>query len=312
VRHEVELFPASDGRSISLHVWLPQVEPRALVQIAHGMGEHAARYARLAQRLCAAGYAVYANDHRGHGRTARSTEELGDLGPDGWNRCVRDLRELMDELGRRHPGRPRVLLGHSMGSFLAQQYLVLHAEMLTGAVLSGSSGGRPSFLLRVVGWLARFERRRLGPQGASPLLARLLFGRFNRDFEPARTEFDWLSRDPAEVDLYVADPLCGFVLRVQSLLDMFEGLRFSARGENLARIPKQLPVYVFSGDRDPVHRKLRGVRALLRSYRRAGLERVTHRFYSEGRHEMLNERNREQVEADLLAWLEKTIPSPAS
>jgi alpha-beta hydrolase superfamily lysophospholipase len=308
LRQELRTFEASDGRSLALHAWLPEGAPRAAVQIVHGMGEHAGRYARAAEALTGASYAVYACDVRGHGRTARSALEVGDLGPDGWNRSVQDQRELCDRIAREHPGLPRVLLGHSMGSFLAQQYLVTHGDTIAGAVLSGSSGGG-GLALHLPAWVARIERRRLGRSAQSPLLARLLFGRFNRAFEPARTEFDWLSRDPAEVDRYIADPRCGFVLRVGSLLEMFEGLRATGRRRSRARIPKDLPIYVFSGERDPVHRKLRGLRALLRGYRRAGLRRVTHRLYREGRHEMLNETNRAEVLADLRAWLEQTFPS---
>jgi alpha-beta hydrolase superfamily lysophospholipase len=193
-----------------------------------------------------------------------------------------------------------------MGSFMVQHYLILHGPALAGAVLSGSSGGS-ALQLRLADWIARLERRRLGPEGASAPLSRLLFGRFNRAFAPNRTDFDWLSRDPAQVDLYVADPRCGFMLRVGSLLAMNQGLRFSADAANLARIPAELPLYVFSGELDPVHRKGRGLRALLRGYRRAGLHRVSERIYPGGRHEMFNETNRDEVIADLVAWLEKNV-----
>ncbi len=306
MRYERRSFDVSDGCKLALHVWVPEGAPRAIVQLAHGMGEHAGRYTRAAEALCDGHYAVYANDHRGHGETARSEAELGILGEDGWNRCVQDLRELNDLIARRHPGVPRVLLGHSMGSFLAQQYLVLHGESLAGAVLSGSTGGFGA-QMRVSSWLAGFERRRLGPQGRSAPLSRLLFGRFNRQFAPNRTEFDWLSRDPEEVDRYVADPRCGFMLRVGGLVDMNEGMRFSASPRSLAQIPLDLPIYVFSGARDPVHRGGKGIRALLRGYSRAGLRRVSQRIYPDGRHEMFNETNRGEVLADLRGWLDENV-----
>jgi alpha-beta hydrolase superfamily lysophospholipase len=300
---ETPAFRASDGTRLHLYVWRPQ-EPslRGVVQIAHGMGEHAARYEEVARALVGAHYAVYANDHRGHGRTADGPQGLGELGKDGWNRCVQDQRELNDRIAAEHPGVPRILLGHSMGALIAHHYLCQHGATLAGAALSGTPAGS-RFALWLPGLVARVERRRLGPAAQSALLAWLLFAQLNRDFEPARTPFDWLSRDPDQVDRYVADPLCGFVLRVQSLIDMFRGVGWSSRRANLARIPKDLPVYVFSGDRDPVHQRLRGLWMLLDRYQKAGLRNVTHRFYPDARHEVFNETNRAEVLDDLLDWL---------
>ncbi len=293
---------ASDGARLHLYEWRPQGLVRGVVEIAHGMGEHALRYEEVASALCVAGYAVYAPDLRGHGRTAAS-DLLGDMGEDGWNRCVQDLRELNDLVAAEHPDVPRILLGHSMGSLLAQQYLCEHGESISGAVLSGSTAGG-GFMLRLSGLAARLERWRLGQRADSALLGRLLFGNSNRDFRPARTDFDWLSRDQKEVDKYVADPLCGFVLRVQSLIDMFHALRLMRRVGNIARIPKKLPIYIFSGEKDPVHRKLKGLEKLLGRYQKAGLKRVSHRFYPGGRHEMFNETSRAEVVKDLLSWLD--------
>ena len=304
MKAQTHQVPASDGKRLFVYSWLPESEPiRAVVHIAHGMGEHAARYESVARALCATGYATYANDHRGHGRTAESEEELGRFGPDGWNRCVRDLRELNQELRKRHPGLPIVLLGHSMGSFLTQLYLIEHGTTLDGAVISGSSAVSSGFWL--VKLAARFERRRLGPDANSPLLDSLLFGGMNKAFENPRTDFDWLSRDPEEVDKYVADPLCGFVVRVQGLIDMFDGGKRTGQPEALRRIPNELPIYIFSGDQDPVHKNLKGLRKLLRNYEKAGLRRVAHRFYPEGRHEMFNETNRAEVIQDLISWLDR-------
>ncbi len=293
---------ASDGTSLHLYEWRPEGSARGVVEIAHGMGEHALRYEEVANALCVAGYAVYAPDLRGHGRTAAS-DLLGDMGEDGWNRCVQDLREINDLIAAEHPDVPRILLGHSMGSLLAQQYLCQHGESLSAAVLSGSTAGG-GFMLRLSGGVARLERWRLGQRADSALLDRLLFGNSNRNFRPARTDFDWLSRDHEEVDKYVADPLCGFVLRVQSLIDMLHAVRLMGRKENISGIPKELPIYIFSGEKDPVHRKLKGLEKLLGQYEKAGLKKVSRRFYSDGRHEMFNETNRAEVVKDLLSWLD--------
>jgi alpha-beta hydrolase superfamily lysophospholipase len=310
VKTSTPAFTASDGRALRVYQWerAAASAPRAVILIAHGMGEHAARYAWVAERLCDAGYPVYALDQRGHGRTAPGPADLGDMGPDGWNRGVRDLRELIDWIGARHLNTPRVLLGHSMGSLLARQYLIDHGDTLDAAVLSGSTDGG-GLQLRVTRLLARVERWRHGSGGESAIIQKALFGRSNRNFDPGRTGFEWLSRDPEQVDLYMHDAHCGFVLRMGSLCDMFEGLVVERRRSERAKIPKRLPIFVFSGDADPIHQKLKGLRRLLDEYEAVGLERVDHKFYPGGRHEMFNETNREEVCSDLIDWLHRSVPA---
>ena len=298
-----ESFVASDGAELHLYVWLPEsVEPRAVGQIVQGMGETGYRYARVAEALCESGYAVYLSDIRGHGHTAPDEASLGDLGPDGWNRCVQDQRELNDALRRRHPQRKAVLLGHSMGSFLAQQYLIDHGTTIDAAILSGSTKLGGGLLPHLAWGIARLEQWRIGDQEGSPLLEWLLFGRSAKSIPDAATPFDWLSRDPEEVQKYIDDPLCGNVLLPRSIGDMFDGARYVAQPENLAQIPKQLPLLIFSGEDDPVHRECAGLEELAADYRAAGLTDVELRFY-EGRHEMFNEINRAEVIQDLVYWL---------
>jgi alpha-beta hydrolase superfamily lysophospholipase len=196
-----------------------------------------------------------------------------------------------------------VLLGHSMGAMLAQQFLYRFGARIDAAVLSGSPGLPAGFRSASSRVIARAERWRLGAAAESPLLQKLIFGKANRGFESnGATGYEWLSRDPAQVAAYVADPFCGFVLRAGSLTDLFEGVRQSRHVENVLQIPRGLPVYVFSGSADPVHDNQRNLTRLLRLYR-DHLERVDCRIYSGGRHEMLNEVNREEVVEDLLAWL---------
>ncbi|MCI0571979.1 MAG: alpha/beta hydrolase [Myxococcaceae bacterium] len=295
-----------DGHSVHLQRWAPATGTpvRGVMHLVHGMAEHAARYARLAGALTARGWVVYAHDQRGHGRTAAREEDLGFFAPrDGWNHLVRDLGELLARERSEHPGVPLVLLGHSMGSFVVQQFLSVQPELVDAAVLSASNGSPP--LLAHAGRLvARLERARLGPRGRSKLLGALSFGEYNKAFAPTRTAFDWLSRDAAEVDLYVADPRCGFDCTTTAWVDLLDALPGLTGAGALARIPKDLPVYVFSGDRDPVGENGKGVRRLVEAYQRAGLRSVTLTLYPEGRHEMLNETNRDQVVSELLAWLE--------
>jgi alpha-beta hydrolase superfamily lysophospholipase len=299
---------ASDGTRLHLYRWLPGAPPLATVHIAHGMGEHAARYDAVAQVLARAGYAVYADDHRGHGQTA-DPECLGDMGPDGWNRVIDDAADITSHIRATHPGLPHVLFGHSMGAMLAQQFLYRHGAQIDAAILSGS----PGFLGRFRGWLshsiARFERWRLGPTAHSPLMQKLLFGSNNKAFDaPDATGYEWLSRDPDQVAAYAADDQCGFVLRTGSLRDLFAGARQARSTENILQIPRSLPVYVFSGSDDPVHDSERNLQRLVKAYR-DHLERVDYRLYPGGRHEMLNETNRDEVLQDVLGWLDSVLRS---
>ena len=290
-----------EGVSLFTYRWLPDVPATAVVQIVHGLAEHAGRYARLAEALSSRGYAVYANDHRGHGRTAKTAADLGFFAEhDGWNKCVGDLWQLNHEITARHPGLPIVLLGHSMGSFLVQQLISEHGEGLAGAVLSASNG-KAAVLATIARGLARLERLRVGSRGRSPLMHAVLFATFNRPFRPARTPFDWLSRDAAEVDKYVADPLCGFGSTAQLYIDLLVALGEIATPARQARIPKRLPIYIFNGSRDPV---ATNIGQLLDAYRACGLENVTFRAYRDGRHESLNEINRDEVTRDLITWLD--------
>jgi alpha-beta hydrolase superfamily lysophospholipase len=278
-------FTGTDGTEIQAYRWDAPGDPRAIVQIAHGMGEHAARYRRLAEALTAAGYVVYANDHRGHGRTAGSAEHHGDLGPGGWSGLVSDLGALGAVARAEHPGIPLVLLGHSMGSFALQTYLLDHSADLDGAVLSGTTAGDV-----------------IAP-GIDPN-AEVDLSAFNAPFE-ARTGYEWLSRDDAEVDLYVADPDCGFGLNPAGAGSMLDALLVSGDPERLGRIRADLPILVFSGDADPLAGGGPLVELVASRYREAGVQDVTVILYPAARHEIFNETNRDEVTADLLTWLDR-------
>ncbi|MGW7447489.1 alpha/beta fold hydrolase, partial [Kitasatospora sp. NPDC054795] len=273
-------FPSPGGVEIHVHTWTPAGPPRAVVQIAHGMGEHSGRYGHLAQALTVAGYAVYAGDHRGHGLSMHAGK--GRLGPHGWNALVGDLARLSAIVHRRHPGVPLVLLGHSLGSFAAQQHVLDHSERLSGLALFGTTA---------LDHLAALLGDGTGPD---------VLGSFNRPFEPARTPADWLTRDRAAVDAYLADPLCGFSLDADGLADLAAA---APRLAAPAGVRPDLPVYIAGGDRDPVAAGLRPRGLVARRYRAAGLTDVTHRVYPGARHEVLHETNRDEVVAELLCWL---------
>lgn len=298
-----------DGTSIAVYKWPApeQVPAKAVVHIVHGLAEHAGRYERLAQALRQAGYAVYAHDHRGHGLSARGPREFGHFGDsDGFARVVDDLYAVNRQISSELPGVPLVLFSHSFGSFVAQRYIALHGDSVQAAVLSGTTAGS-SPLLRVALGVAKMERLRVGPRSTSALMQQLSFGRYNSEFKPTKTDFDWLSRDAEEVEKYVSDPLCGFAVTTQAWCDLLSAMIGNEDPALRARIPKHLPIYIFSGAVDPTGRASAGPKALARAYRRAGLEQVTLRLYPEGRHELINETNRDEVTADLIAWLDAHV-----
>jgi alpha-beta hydrolase superfamily lysophospholipase len=300
-----------EGRdSIELHVnrWEPDGgQPKAVVQIVHGMAEHGGRYARVAEQLTAAGYVVYADDHRGHGKTALTPGDLGYFADEGgWLRIVDDLYVLRRHAGAEHPGLPVFLLGHSMGSFMVQDYLFSHGDSVDAVVLSGSTlSTRAPARLGLAA--TSMERLRVGARGKSAVIKALSTGDYNKRIPNRRTEFDWLSRDEVEVDAYIADPLCGFDFTVQGWYDLFTGLSRIAQRSNIERVPTELPLYIFSGTDCPVGRYGKGVLELVRAYEAAGLSNLSCKLYEGGRHEMLNETNRDEVQADLLTWLERTF-----
>lgn len=299
---DLEPLEAPDGHRIAAKFRAADGTPRGLVQIAHGMAEHCARYARLADALAAAGWAVITHDHRGHGASAPSERDLGHFADEqGWRKVREDLRQVRAAGRERVPDGPLVLLGHSMGSFIALSEQIDAKGSVDRLVLSGSNQGGGALESAGLG-AAKLERLRQGKRGKSKLLAFLSFGSFNKGFE-GRTEFDWLSRDEAEVDKYVADPWCGFDCTDQLWVDLLEALIDNGRPDRMRRLPAELPVYLLCGERDPVSQGGKGVHGLEKQLRAAGLDDVTRRVYRDARHEMFNETNRDEVVEDLLEWL---------
>ena len=280
-------FISTDGLSVACARWDGHGPMRGVVQIAHGMGEHIGRYGGLIEVLVNNGLTVYGNDHRGHGRSAPSPAHLGDFGEGGFDLLVQDMVRLSRIAKEENPGQPLVLLGHSMGSFAAQQYVLDHSQEISALVLSGSGA---------LDGLALIASS--APAGTNIL---------NMPFQPARTPFDWLSRDAAVVDAFISDPLCFATLQPKAYASFLAAAPRLFDPMNLRNIRDDLPIYVFSGSEDPVGQQLEGVRILIRRYESAGLYDIFHEFYPGGRHEMLNETNREEVQADLLAWISAVL-----
>ncbi|HQR28207.1 MAG TPA: lysophospholipase [Nocardioides sp.] len=300
---------APDGVALHVNRWLPDGPAKAVVQIAHGMAEHSGRYERFARRLTDAGYAVYAHDHRGHGGTVAAPRDAGYFADtDGFDTVVADLHLVSERAREEQPGMPFFLLGHSMGSFLSRAYAARYGGELDGLVLSGTAGD-PGLLGRVGRAIAVLEARIRGRRHTSPLLDKLTFGQYNAAFKPARTKFDWLSRDAAEVDKYVADEQCGNVFTSGFFADLIGGLAAVNSDSTAALVPKDLPIHLVAGSMDPVSNQAKGVQQVADQYVRLGVRDVSLRIWPEGRHEMLNEVNRDEVMAELVAWLDAHLPS---
>jgi alpha-beta hydrolase superfamily lysophospholipase len=281
-------YPAKDGIEIVGYRWDPAGRPRGAVQLTHGMGEHVQRYDAFARALTGRGLVVYGQDHRGHGATARHPDELGQLGPDGWSQLVGDIDLLVSRIRDEQPGLPLVLLAHSMGSFAVQQYLLDHSDRVDAVVLTGTTA------------LDQLEP-------ALDLDKPIDLAVFNAAFQPARTEFDWLSRDEAIVDAYIADPRCGFGIDTDAAKDMFAGARRMADPGQVAAVRPDLPLYIAAGESDPVNANLALLNVLIDRYRAAGLTDVTVRTYPGARHEILNETNRDEVVASIIDWIDQVL-----
>lgn len=278
--------PTTDGLELHVYRWAPEGAPRAVVQVQHGLGEHAGRYRRFAEALTAAGYVVYAPDGRGSGRSAHG--DFGNWGPDNWPGWVADVGRLVARIRADEPGLRLALFAHSMGSFATQEFLLDHSADVDAVVLSGTTD--------VGGFV---------PVLSAPEPADL--SSFNSGFEH-RTGFEWLSRDEAEVDAYVADPACGWQGRPFTGMDR---LAAASDPAEVAHVRPDLPILVMSGDQDPVAGpEAAGTRAVADRYRAVGVRDVTLVLYPGARHEVLNETNREEVTADILAFLDRTVGHP--
>ena len=299
---------AGDGTVLHTNRWLPDGPPKAAVQLAHGMAEHSARYARLAAALTDAGYAVYAHDHRGHGTTGGEDDHGFFADENGWASVVDDMRRVTGLAQDENPGLPLFLLGHSMGSFLARSYVIEDSGGLAGLVLSGT-GGDPGLLGKAGLLIAKGEARVRGRRHVSPLLDKLTFGQYNAAFKPNRTPFDWLSRDEAEVDAYLADTMCGQTFTSGFFVDLVGAQPTINDRRKVARVRRDLPVLLIGGDKDPVGRNGKGVREVAEQYRSVGVTDVTCTLYPGARHEIFNETNRDEVTADLIRWLDAHLPA---
>ncbi|MCG8612589.1 MAG: lysophospholipase [Pseudomonadales bacterium] len=308
MNNQTAYLDTPDHYKIPLRIWQSSTKgkPKGVLHLSHGMAEHSGRYETFAKALNRSGFHVVAHDHRGHG------ESIGDCAgyyskQNGWDLVTSDIGLVHQFIDQEFPSLPKFAFGHSMGSFILMGYLMRNPDSrLSGIILSGSNYSPPS-KYKALQPILKAEKIRLGAQGRSPVIKMLTFGSFNNKFKPSRTEYDWLSRDPAEVDKYIADEQCGFFSTIQLWEDLTAGLSEISRPKSFQKIPSQVPLYLFAGDQDPVGGHGKGVSQLAGRFIFSGHQDVTIRLYHEGRHEMLNETNSKQVIAELIHWLNLKI-----
>lgn len=276
---------------------------KGVVQIAHGMAEHSNRYARFAMELCKNGYAVFINDHLGHGKSVASKDELGYFGENGVHSLVNDMKQLTNIAKKEYPNVPYILFGHSMGSFLSRKYTEKYGDELDAAIYCGTSGSNPAAGLGIT--LAKYLEKSKGDHERSQFLDSIAFGPYNKKTEK-RTNFDWLSRDEKEVDKYIEDELCGFCFTTNGFKNLFTVLKSVSQKSWYNNVRKDLPILLISGDGDPVGDYGKGVTQVYNDLKKTGHNALI-KLYAGARHEILNETNRDEVMKDIIGWLDKTV-----
>lgn len=301
-------FDSRDGSSkIYAVCWIPEEEPKAVLQIVHGMAEYVERYNEFAVKMTKRGFLVTGEDHLGHGKTVPEGGTYGYFCKnDPATVVVRDVHRLKKLTQKKYPGIPYFLLGHSMGSFITRNYLCKYGSGIDGAVIMGT-GMQPKPLLILSKTIAAVQKVFYGPKHVSGLIDRGGFGNYNKKISNPRTSVDWLSKEESRVDAYVEDDKCGFVFTVNGFQTLFELIWRLYKKENLAAMPKELPVLFASGTEDPVGDYFEGVQRAIDSFKEAGMKNITVKKYETDRHELLNETDREQISNDICRWLEEKL-----
>lgn len=301
-------FKSSNGQdNVSAVVYYPDAQPvRGIVQVCHGLCEHIGRYHDFLLFLAHQGFAAFGQDLLGHGKTAPDADHLGYFAPkNGYQYLIRDAHQLNQIAKNLFPGNKAYLIGHSMGSLVARLYCVKYPDSIDGAVFLGTPG---PFSLTAVGMvMAQQAIRRKGPLSRPAVLDKLVMGGFNRPFVPARTPKDWLSRDEAQVDKAMKDPLCSFQFTASGYYDLFSMMEIASSSKGMRDFPQTLPVLILSGDNDPVGGFGRGVLQVYNRLLSLGVQDLTFQLYEGARHELLNELNRQEAYADILNWIERHL-----
>lgn len=303
MKTQIGSFPGQTGQQVYYHLWTPEQEPKAVVQILHGMAEHAERYTDFANFLCKNGYIVAADDHAGHGKTAKESGKYGFFDEkEGWNKVADDLIRFNQQLKDLYK-LPIVILGHSMGSFFARTLMIRHPEMADKWMLSGT--GNFLFIERVGGFaIANLSLFFKNPEAPAGFMHKLSFGAYNKKFKAEDNEYAWLSTDKEIVEKYDKDPYCGGIFSGAFYRDLMYGVNYISSSKSLKQIPKGTKVHIFSGEDDPVGNYGVGVKKVYRSFQKLELD-VKLTLYPGMRHEILNETNRLQVYEDMLSCIQE-------
>lgn len=276
---------------------------KGVVQISHGMAEYSNRYSRFAFELCKAGYAVFISDHVGHGSSIENKEMLGFFGEEkGEETFIDDLKSLTDIAKSEYPNLPFFMLGHGMGSLIARKYTAKYGYLLDGVIYSGTSGENPALGVGLM--LANAMIKQNGPMHRSEVLDTIAFGAYNRKTKK-RTDYDWGSRDEAEIDKYMADELCGYKYTVSGMKVLFTTLKQVTTRRWYNTVPLSMPILLISGSMDPVGDYSKGVKEVYKMLKKTGHKNVSMKIYEGARHEILNEINRDEVYTDIIEWLDE-------
>ncbi|MDS0526706.1 lysophospholipase [Clostridium sp. SHJSY1] len=298
----IKNIKAKDGKNLYTYCWDKVENPKAVIQIFHGMAEHSGRYEKFSEYLNKHGYIVYASDHRGHGKTAETIEELGYIGEDGFNTIVLDKHLMFQQIKDKYPKLPIFLFGHSFGSFLAQEYIIRYGNELKGVILSGSAAEK-GFKVWGGRLVSSIERQIFGEKKKGRIMNALTLETYNKRFETDGSQLSWISSDLNEVRKYEEDPYCGKVFSVGFFYYLMKGLSRLYKKERLVLIPTNLPIYIISGEDDPVGGYGKLVKKLFKIYKNIGIKDVDIKLYLGFRHEIINEKNKIEVYEDILKWL---------
>lgn len=286
--------------------WTPERQPKAVLQIVHGIAEFVERYDDFANYLTSLGFVVVAEDHMGHGQSIAGGSTRGFF-HGGWFNAVQDTYQLMQDTMAQFSGVPYVLFGHSMGSFMARTILAKYPDSGIAAAIICGTGWQPTFAIPALIKVVESICKKYGEETPSEPLHKMIFGGYNKRISPERTPTDWLTRDNAIVDAYNTHPLCGFVPACGLLRDMMKGIYYVQQPKNLANMKKQLPVLFIAGAEDPVGPYGKGVAQAAKAFRKAGMVNVSLKLYPDCRHEILNELNKEEVYEDIVRWLQPIV-----
>ena len=300
-------FYINTNDSIKLFVnrYTPEISAKKVLIIVHGMAEHSLRYEAFAEFLNKSQVVVYSYDQRGHGKTAERIEEIGFFAEnDGIKKVTDDLDVIVNYVKNEYVNLPVILLGHSMGSFVVRNYAAIYGNSVSGIILSGTGGsagfeGKAGFFLTKI--LCKIKNKK----SPSKLMDKLIFGTYNKKINPQRTKFDWLSRNELEVDKYINDSFCGTVFSVGFFKDLIQLVEIVNKKNHADKIPKELPIYLFSGSNDPLSKYGKQIEDVYNLYKNSGTKNITMKLYKDGRHEMLNEINKDSVYNDIITWIEK-------